>query len=271
MTNFNSGNNWSSSNTIKNSSTEELKKRYDALRNLTDPWAVQEFQDIENELFARSNASVSENQTTALEKMKELLNNSWNVSKSEVKKLLEQHIIEYNKQKATSNTAQDKTLQDLLKQLNDTKQEKEQLEKKYNQKITENEKIIKIQSPIELTKRNRLRSILKKFNQYEKMDPAKAFAYFITKTSFWKGGKVTTWLKEAWLFLKNISLFSKMGEKQILEMKKKLQKAIDDLAPKDKDSATIKDLKNNIRRIVVDRANRYFAEISKPLQAKMNY
>jgi len=79
----------------------------------------------------------------------------------------------------SNNIAQENKIKDLMKQLDDSK-------KALEERDMEDEKMIKIVNPVELTRRNRLKNIMKKFQEYKKTDIKKAFAYFLTKTSFWK-------------------------------------------------------------------------------------
>jgi hypothetical protein len=69
--------------------------------------------------------------------------------------------------------------------------------------------------------------------------------------------------------MKNLSLFSTMGDKQILKMKGKITEAVKDLKEDSDDTSTVKRLKASIRKEVAETANTYFDSLTKPLQEKI--
>lgn len=244
----------SNKNDLKNLSYDQLQKKLQDARLKDDIISIADEISIRENLWNNS----------VIDQIKKSKNK---LTRIELKNLLSAHIQEYVRNKwlkniQSNNIAQENKIKDLMKQLDDSK-------KALEERDMEDEKMIKIVNPVELTRRRRLKSIMKKFNEYKKTDIKKAFAYFITKTSFWKWGKVSTWLKQAWLFMKNLSLFSTMGEKQILKMKERIKEAIKDLKEDTDDTPTVKRLKTNIKKEVAETANKYFDQITKPLQEKI--
>ncbi|MDD3262292.1 MAG: hypothetical protein PHR61_00430 [Candidatus Absconditabacteria bacterium] len=256
---------------IKSLSLAELNK------NLVDAISSQDKEKIRlltNELLDRDyeNKENGEKNETSLKKIQNLLNKKGDIKKSDIKKLLESHMREYNKlnsKNQQNNSTQNKTMQDLMKQLQESEEKKKELEQKYNEKLMEDEKMIRIINPVEKGRRKYLRKTLNKFKSFFGENPKKALAYFLTKTRFWKGGKIKASLKKASLFMKNLTNFSTMGEKQIIENKNAIQKAINDMNPQDNDSPTVKELKTQIKKEVAESANKYFDKISKPLETKI--
>ena len=96
---------------------------------------------------------------------------------------------EYNKlnsKNQQNNSTQNKTMQYLMKQLQESEEEKKKLEQKYNEKLMEDEKMIRIINPVEKGRRKYLRKTLNKFKSFFGENPKKALAYFLTTTRFWK-------------------------------------------------------------------------------------
>lgn len=251
----------SSRNDLKNLSYDELQKK------LQDASLKDDIIAIADEISIRENLW----NNSAIDQIKKSKNK---LTRSELKSLLSAHIQEYVRNKwlnnnQATNTAKDKKIEDLMKQLQESNGKNQELERKYNDKLMEDEKMIKIMNPVERGRRKYLRNTLNKFKSFFSKDPKKALAYFLTTTRFWKWWKLKASLKKASLFMKNLTNFSTMWEKQILENKKDIQKAIDDMNPKADDTPTVKDLKTQIRKEVAESANKYFDWISKPLETKI--
>lgn len=224
--------------------------------------AGEDFSEYKKEVETRKTKSQSNINTQAnlSQDVLDILNNTKLKKKEKedaIKKILDTHIQTQEHEKKTLSTAKDTAIDDLKNQLNDTKNNYEEL-------LNADDKII---TPAEYTRRSRLRSIKNKFISL-KTDPKKALAYFLTKTSFLKWGKATASLKRAGLFLRSLSSFSTMGVEQINKMKKEIQEAIDEMKPKDKDTITTKHLKESIRSEVAKTANAYFEQITKPIDTK---
>lgn len=244
--------------THTNSSTDLKSLTYDELqKKLQETTLKNDILKIADEISRRENLW----EDSAIEQIK---NSYEKLNRTELKKLLSAHIQEYNHRNKSginneTNTAKDNKIADLMKQLDDTK-------KSYNELLDADEKII---TPAEYTRRKRLRSIKNKFIKF-KSDPKKALAYFLTKTSFIKWGKATASIKRAALTLRSLSSFSTMWTWQISKIKKEIQEAVNNMQPKDNDTTTTKHLKNQIIDEVAKTADKYFEQIAKPINTKIN-
>jgi hypothetical protein len=253
---------------IKSMSDQQLKIKIGELAIL---W--ENFLEYKNELETRNNQSNPTPQATTnnLQEIADILEKKqkWALNteeKEKIKMILKNHLQnqknEGNKLQDTTNT----TIADLTAKLNDNTSQLESQKRAYNELLEADEKLI---TPAEYTKRRRLRSIRNKFSSL-KASPTKALAYFITKTSFWKGGKATASIKKASIFIKTLSSFSTMGTNQLGKIKAEIQQAIDDMRPEEKDTITTKHLKKTIIEEVATTANKYFEQLTKPIDTKFS-